>query len=413
MERTEKPILTERVDVLDGIRAVAVLIVVWYHVWQQSWLMPIFTTPSLARFGITVINLDNIPRTGYLFVDMMMLLSAFCLFLPHARAMQGLGPVPETRLFYRKRLARIVPSYVLSVLVIFFAWCLPNGVYASAGAAIRDLAASLTFTQTLSSSTYIGTQINGVLWTAAIEMQFYLVFPLLARAFRKKPALTYVLMVAASELYLQYLARMLPDTLRLTLNQLIGFLGVYANGFLGAWILVRVSRATSRRAYVSIPCTVLFVACLYAITRFQQGAATAKVVQVFQAEYRFLLSLVFLAAVLSLALSVRALRWLFANPVAKFLAAISYNLYIWHQWLAVRLKEWHIPAWTGDTPPNQAGNRTWMWQYTIVVFLAAIFVATLVTYAVEKPAAGLILHGPRHKAKQTDTLSVHKGEETK
>ncbi len=29
------------IGVLDGIRAIAILIIAWYHIWQQSWLMPI------------------------------------------------------------------------------------------------------------------------------------------------------------------------------------------------------------------------------------------------------------------------------------------------------------------------------------------------------------------------------------
>ena len=83
------------VDVLDGVRAAAILIVFWFHVWQQSWLIPIFETPWLSWLGITRINLDAVPRTGYLFVDLMLLISAFCLFLPHARAALLGEPVPD------------------------------------------------------------------------------------------------------------------------------------------------------------------------------------------------------------------------------------------------------------------------------------------------------------------------------
>ena len=66
-----------RIDILDGIRAIAVLIVVWFHFWQQSWLMPI-----AGDF-----NIDWIPRNGALLVDMLILLSGFCLFLPYAKSM--------------------------------------------------------------------------------------------------------------------------------------------------------------------------------------------------------------------------------------------------------------------------------------------------------------------------------------
>ena len=29
---------TRHVDTCDGVRALAILIVAWYHIWQQSWL---------------------------------------------------------------------------------------------------------------------------------------------------------------------------------------------------------------------------------------------------------------------------------------------------------------------------------------------------------------------------------------
>ena len=30
---------TRHVDTCDGVRALAILIVAWYHIWQQSWLL--------------------------------------------------------------------------------------------------------------------------------------------------------------------------------------------------------------------------------------------------------------------------------------------------------------------------------------------------------------------------------------
>ena len=64
------------VQVADGLRALSVFIVAWFHIWQQSWLNPVLS--------IGPVRLDfNAPvRTGYMMVDMMLLLSGFLLFLP-------------------------------------------------------------------------------------------------------------------------------------------------------------------------------------------------------------------------------------------------------------------------------------------------------------------------------------------
>ena len=81
----------------------------------------------------------------------------------------------------------------------------------------------------------------------------------------------------------------------------------------------------------------------------------------------------------------------------RFMAGISFNLYLWHQMLAVWFKYYfRIPAWTGDIPPNQLGDAVWMNRYNLLVWALAIGSAVLFTYCVEKPAARLLL-GSRKK----------------
>ena len=116
-----------------------------------------------------------------------------------------------------------MPSYFVSVLVIFFAVSIPTGAYRNVTEALRDLIPTLTFTQTLFPSVLIGTKINGVLWTAAIEMQFYLFFPFLAKGFAKKPVWTYLAMLAVAAIYLRGYAIPHVDSIRLTVNQSYNF----------------------------------------------------------------------------------------------------------------------------------------------------------------------------------------------
>jgi peptidoglycan/LPS O-acetylase OafA/YrhL len=77
----------KHIDVLDGIRALAVLGVLWFHFWQQNWISPYFKLPFLTSLGLSAsVSLDFLPRAGFLFVDLLLFLSAFCLFLPYVRA---------------------------------------------------------------------------------------------------------------------------------------------------------------------------------------------------------------------------------------------------------------------------------------------------------------------------------------
>ena len=102
---------TRHVDTCDGVRALAICIVAWYHIWQQSWLYP-----NLTVFG-REISFDPLVRSGYIWVDMMILISGFCLYLPWARLSEGeKGQSPAA--FYEKRLARVHPSYLLPIAVM-------------------------------------------------------------------------------------------------------------------------------------------------------------------------------------------------------------------------------------------------------------------------------------------------------
>lgn len=386
-----------RVDVLDGIRALAVLIIMWFHIWQQSWLMPVFRLPFLAKLGLSpAVSLDFIPRHGYIFVDLMLLISAFCLFLPHARARLMGESLPGVGQFYKKRIVRIVPPYLLSVLVIMFAWALPAGAFPSVQKLCADFFSTLSFTQTFFSTALLDNKINGVLWTVVIEMQFYLIFPLLAYCFRKRPLISYAAMVGIASIYIYGFALRNPDSLRMTVNQLPAFFAVFANGMLAAYLYVALSRRLQRRWWISLIATVLAILFLLLIGRMEKSVGGTSPVQVWQLTRRFWLSLAFCGFILSAALSAKWFRWLFSNAVMRFLAAISYNLYIWHQWLAVRFVEWRIPFWSGETRPNVAGDTAWQWQYTLLAVLASLAVAAIVTYCFEKPIAKRLLKSKKN-----------------
>ena len=395
---------TGYVGALDGIRLLAIVTVAHFHIWQQSWLTINVETPKLAKFGITVFSLEWIQRYGSFFVDMMILLTGFCLFLPYARYMieggekrPGLPDRYEVRNFYIKRIARIVPSYYFCTLIYLIFIILPEKKYGSLGAFFADesmmkqLFANLTFTQTFSAETYISTPFNGALWTVAVEMQFYMIFPFLAWCFRKKPFITYLATVGVSYYYVRTRVVPLDDGgFRWHLNQMPALLCVFANGMLAAILFVSLAKNFRRGKYTGVFFTVLTVAAFWAV-RFvlKKGPGSMNNLR-WQLQMRFLLSIFYLVICVSVPFTVKWFRKFFDNKVMHFLAGISYNLYIWHQVLAVKLKEYKIPYWEGDELPNIAGNKEWMKSYTLIVVLVALAAATIVTYLVEKPCAKLI-----------------------
>jgi peptidoglycan/LPS O-acetylase OafA/YrhL len=134
-----------------------------------------------------------------------------------------------------------------------------------------------------------------------------------------------------------------------------------------------------------------------------KAAPETNPVQLWQAEHRFRLSLVFALITLSAALTFSGVRVLFSNKIMRFLSLISYNVYIWHQWLAVKLKEWKIPYWSGEQPPNMTGDVRWQWTYTAIIVVATFAAGIVATYCIEQPLAERIM---QWKPKPDDMLRI-------
>lgn len=354
----------------DLFRVIAAGMVAWFHIWQQSWVSP----------G----QVEYWPRTGAVWVDVLILISAFCLFLPYANAAaegKALPAVSPAR-FYRRRAARILPSYYVCLAVSLAVAIWQKGW---SKALAVDLLSHLTLTQMFFPEGYLLTQLNGVTWTLTVFALFYLIFPWLAPAAVRRPVETGTALLAVQLVYSLWL---LPQygTARYTFlfNQFPAFCGVFAAGFAGAAAFARLGRRPAVQTRSARFCfTLLGLAALWGVDRLLRLQNTREYQRV-QLVNRMPLVLAACTAMVCLALGMAIpLRRLW-----RFLAGISFNLYLWHQMLAVWFKYYfRIPAWAGDTPPNQLGDLKWMTRYNLLCWALALGSAVLFTYGVERPSA--------------------------
>ena len=370
-----------RIPELDGVRVLLVFLVSWFHIWQQSWLMP--------RIGRQ--SLDYLVRAGYTAVDGTILLSGFLLFLPYARTMLLGEKMPSARKFYERRIMRIVPSYYFVILVTLFAVALPWGLYHSTGQMAQDVVTHLTFTHTFFWPTYQNSQIGGVTWTLAIEMQAYLLFPLIARLAMKNTAGTTGFMVAIAWMF-RGLCLWKMSSYQMVVNQLPNFLDVYAIGILSAIAYVKLTQCwakANRHWPWEALATAVVVVCLWGLSQTQWAQAKSgdyNLIQAGQMMRRTQFAVLLAALMVALPFTVKPLRFLMGNRVMGWLSAISLNYYLVHQTIAVHLKRLGIPPSVSELP-NQAGETAWQYPYTWLCFGLSLAVAAAVTLLVEKPGA--------------------------
>jgi peptidoglycan/LPS O-acetylase OafA/YrhL len=149
---------------LEGMRACAAIGVVITHVAFQTGHTTWTTGRLLGRLDLAV--------------AVFFALSGFLLWRGHAAAARGLRRVPPTGHYLRSRLVRIMPGYLVAVVVIL-------SLFPDANADLTVWLANLTLTQI-----YVPLTLTSGLtqmWSLSVEVSFYLALPLLACAARRLP----------------------------------------------------------------------------------------------------------------------------------------------------------------------------------------------------------------------------------
>jgi peptidoglycan/LPS O-acetylase OafA/YrhL len=162
-----------RLPGVDGLRAVAALWVVLFHI--QAF--------SGAKFPY-IPGLDLFLRSGSTGVSLFLVLSGFCLYLPFAGGRTGRF---GTRDFLLRRCRRLMPAYYVSLV---FAVALDLATTSWLGS--TDVSFFGTTWQTLTHATFMHTlfpstfyALNGAYWSLGLEWQLYLGLPLLVWGVRR------------------------------------------------------------------------------------------------------------------------------------------------------------------------------------------------------------------------------------
>jgi peptidoglycan/LPS O-acetylase OafA/YrhL len=120
---------------------------------------------------------------GHFGVNLFFVISGFILALPFAKRAFSMQAAPDLKSYYLRRITRIEPPYLLSLIVIFLIHWEQTG---EGPRLIPNLIASLFYSHGLIYGR--DSLINGVTWSLEIEIQFYLLVPLLVKMFMLRNA---------------------------------------------------------------------------------------------------------------------------------------------------------------------------------------------------------------------------------
>jgi peptidoglycan/LPS O-acetylase OafA/YrhL len=177
----------ELIPEVDGLRFIAISAVLFHH------LLAMFLSGSGRSHEVHTYAqwfaaadqswLVTLAYCGHFGVNLFFVISGFILALPFAKRAFNQQAAPALKSYYLRRVTRIEPPYLLSLIVIFLIHWKQWGVGPQL---IPNLIASFFYSHGL----IYGREsaINGVAWSLEIEIQFYLLTPLLVLMFRLRNA---------------------------------------------------------------------------------------------------------------------------------------------------------------------------------------------------------------------------------
>ena len=211
---------------VEGMRAIAALVVYVNHAYAQSWNpgKPEFPGGILSGFTYFMV-------AGHLSVTVFIVISGFCLTLPVVGSGDRLRGGAKD--FFKRRARRILPPYygALGLCLLLIAtiigrptgtlWDVPVGVNRTA------IVSHLLLMQDI----YGTSKINYVFWSIAVEWQIYFFFPVLVWAWRRYGPWV----VAPAALLLGYALRIgFADSRLVRANP--HYIGMFVLGMLAAYV---------------------------------------------------------------------------------------------------------------------------------------------------------------------------------
>lgn len=332
---------------LDGLRAVAVISVLLYHV-------------KFSLFGYEVF------KGGFLGVDMFFVLSGYLITtIIFSQMNTGVFSLKD---FFIRRIKRILPAMIIVLLlssVLAFYFLLPDSLVVY----VKTLLASLFFVSNLyffGEDTYVSdsSEYKPLLhtWSLSVEWQFYLIFPFLCiwlfKRFKDKKLTIICSLFLLSLVLSNILAYRQPN---FAFYMLPSRMWELMAGSIVAIIILENKLNISKFYYKTLP-IVGFILIILSIVFIDDGMLHPSVIT--------LIPVLGTCLIVLFSREKDAASYFLSLKPMIFIGAISYSIYLWHQPLFVfyRIKIGEISTFI-----------------SIILILLSIALSILSFYVIEKP----------------------------
>ncbi len=293
---------------IDGLRFVAIITVVLFHIVGNI---------EQKHAAYVIGNPVDYPLIGYVLtsfdrgVELFFSISGFILLLPYIQTTNNTKK-PSLKAYFLRRITRLEPPYILS-LILFFILNVVSGKYLFTEL-LPHFFASLFYIHNIIYP-HIMPLVNGVTWSLEIEIQFYLIAPILSALFLIDDLKKRCLLLLSTMLFFQ-VTNNYYDLKPITL---INYFQYFLAGIVAADLYTH--KILNREKNNSIILTLIFILSL-AIFYMPFETSVIKLLMPF-----------LLVAIITGALYIRKVSALFTIPIIVVVGGMCYSIYLIHLYI--------------------------------------------------------------------------------
>ncbi len=343
---------------LDGLRFLCFLTVFFFHSFQtDSAVVKANPVYKFIKFGVV--------ENGFLGVNFFFVLSGFLItyLLIKEKELNLKINIPN---FWVRRILRIWPLYFACIFIGFVIFPFAKEIMGGQSEETANIWYYLTFTNNFD---YINKGLPdapglGVLWSIAIEEQFYFVWPLLLTLFPvKKYWIVFTLVIISSLTFRAF--NDVPKVLELHTLSCIGDMAV---GGFGAWLILFSKRFQNYLQHLSKLHLLLLYICLICIFLFRNELFTQHyITRIFE---RIYIAIIMLLVILEQCYTEKSLFKMSQFKGISKLGIITYGLYCFHFFV--------ISGVSG------VGKITGLQHHTTWILIAEPVIALILTIIISK-----------------------------
>jgi len=291
--------MKERIDYLDGLRGVAILLVLGFHAYSR-W-------PEIVPYGDAYQNFP-IFKLGWLGVQLFFLISGFVIFMT-------LDKTETFRLYIYKRWLRLFPAMLLASLLIYTSSCFLDSRPAGTPN-ILSLISGLTFIQPDWWGKLLGFNVGvleGAFWSLFVEFKFYVLAGLIYFFVGRKFLAPSLLLLFLCSIFLSYISSVVDIRLVDLLYEVSNSLSLKYFGWFSSGAIFYLFYQNKDNNYFLVAIAVSFLSSYFVGSIYAMIAA-------------IMISLLFAGS-----LKITLIQRILVNRIFMFFGFISYPLYLIHE----------------------------------------------------------------------------------